>query len=70
MPHLALKVHISKDLTWTHNTCTIMKTARLFFLHMLRRLNMDSFSRYTTEGIHTDCITTLNHNPLEGGENC
>jgi len=39
-----LRVHITEDLTWTHHTNTITKTARqrLFFLHRLRRFNMDS----------------------------
>ncbi|KAI3376519.1 hypothetical protein L3Q82_016972, partial [Scortum barcoo] len=36
--------HISEDLTWTHHTDFITKSARqqLFFLRRLRRLNMDS----------------------------
>ena len=39
-----LGVHISEDLTWTHHTDAITKTARqrLFFLRRLRRFNMDS----------------------------
>ncbi|KAI3352102.1 hypothetical protein L3Q82_020924, partial [Scortum barcoo] len=39
-----LGVHISEDLTWTHHTDFITKSARqrLFFLRRLRRLNMDS----------------------------
>ncbi|KAM3862324.1 transcription factor Dp-1a [Diretmus argenteus] len=57
-------VHISEDLTWTHCTDIITRTARqrLFFLRRLRRLNMDSrilcnFYRCTIESILTGCIT-------------
>ncbi|KAI3367782.1 hypothetical protein L3Q82_026215 [Scortum barcoo] len=57
-------VHISEDLTWTHHTDFITKSARqrLFFLRRLRRLNMDSkilcsFYRCTIERILTGCIT-------------
>ncbi|KAI3360806.1 hypothetical protein L3Q82_012879, partial [Scortum barcoo] len=60
-----LGVHISEDLTWTHHTDFITKSARqrLFFLRRLRRLNMDSrilcsFYRCTIESILTGCITT------------
>ncbi|KAI3373379.1 hypothetical protein L3Q82_021927, partial [Scortum barcoo] len=59
-----LGVHISEDLTWTHHTDFITKSARqrLFFLRRLRRLNMDSrllcrFYRCTIESILTGCIT-------------
>ncbi|KAI3354599.1 hypothetical protein L3Q82_019103 [Scortum barcoo] len=59
-----LGVHISEDLTWTHHTDFITKSARqrLFFLRRLRRLNMDSrllcrFYRCTIERILTGCIT-------------
>ncbi|KAI3356722.1 hypothetical protein L3Q82_003400 [Scortum barcoo] len=59
-----LRVHISEDLTWTHHTDFITKSARqrLFFLRRLRRLNMDSrilcsFYRCTIERILTGCIT-------------
>ena len=59
-----LGVHICEDLTWTHHTDAITKTARqrLFFLRRLRRFNMDSrilcnFYRCTIESILTDCIT-------------
>ena len=59
-----LWVHICEDLTWTHHTDAITKTAsqRLFFLHRLRRFNMDSrivcnFYRCTIESILTGCIT-------------
>ncbi|KAI3376661.1 hypothetical protein L3Q82_016480, partial [Scortum barcoo] len=60
-----LGVHISEDLTWTHHTDFITKSARqrLFFLCRLRRLNMDSedilcsFYRCTIESILTGCIT-------------
>ncbi|KAI3369656.1 hypothetical protein L3Q82_025368, partial [Scortum barcoo] len=39
-----LGVHISEDLTWTHHTDFITKSARqwLFFFRRLKRLNMDS----------------------------
>ncbi|KAI3372706.1 hypothetical protein L3Q82_023169 [Scortum barcoo] len=57
--------HISReDLTWTHHTDFITKSAqqRLFFLCRLQRLNMDSrilcsFYRCTIERILTGCIT-------------
>ena len=59
-----LWVHISEDLTWTHHTDAITKTARqrLFFLRRLQRFNMDSrilcnFYRGTIESILTGCIT-------------
>ncbi|KAI3354474.1 hypothetical protein L3Q82_018982 [Scortum barcoo] len=59
-----LGVHISEDLTWTHHTDFITKSARqrLFFLRRLWRLNMDSrilcsFYRCTIERILTGCIT-------------
>ena len=59
-----LGVHITEDLTWTHHTRVITKTARqrLFFLRRLRRFNMDSrilcnFYRCTIESILTGCIT-------------
>ncbi|KAI3368381.1 hypothetical protein L3Q82_008082 [Scortum barcoo] len=63
-----LGVHISEDLTWTHHTDFITKSARqrLFFLlrrlQRLNRLNMDSrilcsFYRCTIERILTGCIT-------------
>ncbi|KAI3353619.1 hypothetical protein L3Q82_004816 [Scortum barcoo] len=59
-----LGVHIREDLTWTHHTDFITKSARqrLFFLSRLRRLNMDSrilcsFYRCTIESILTGCIT-------------
>ena len=58
-----LGVHISEDLTWTHHTDAITKTARqrLFFLHRLRRFNKDTrilnYYRCTTESILTGCIT-------------
>ncbi|KAI3356495.1 hypothetical protein L3Q82_017705 [Scortum barcoo] len=40
----SLGVHISENLTWTHHTNFVTKSARqqLFLLHRLRRLNMDS----------------------------
>ena len=57
-----LGVHICEDLTWTHHTDAITKTARqrLFFLRTLRRFNMDSrifcnFYRCTIESILTGC---------------
>jgi hypothetical protein len=53
-----LGVHISENLTLTHHTDTITKTARqqLFFLRRLRRFNMDTrilrnFYRCTIESI-------------------
>ncbi|KAI3375596.1 hypothetical protein L3Q82_003905 [Scortum barcoo] len=59
-----LGVHISEDLTWTHHTDFITKSARqrLFFLRRLRRLNMDSrilcsFYRCTIESILTGCTS-------------
>ncbi|XP_063739694.1 titin-like [Eleginops maclovinus] len=59
-----LGVNISEDLTWTHHTRVISKTARqrLFFLRRLRKFNMDSrilcnFYRCTIESILTGCIT-------------
>ena len=74
-----LGVHISEDLTWTHHTDTITKTARqqLFFLRRLRRFHMDTrihrnFYRGTVERILTGCIptwygscSTLNLKPLQ-----
>ncbi|XP_069367947.1 uncharacterized protein [Paralichthys olivaceus] len=59
-----LGVHITEDLTWTHHTRVITKTARqrLFYLRRLRRFNVDSrilcnFYRCTIESILTGCIT-------------
>jgi hypothetical protein len=59
-----LGVHICEDLTWTHHTDAITKTARQwhFFLRRLRRFNMDSrilcnFYRCTIESTLTGCIT-------------
>ena len=59
-----LGVHISEDLTWTHHTDTITKTARqqLFFLQRLRRFHMDTrihrnFYRGTVERILTGFIS-------------
>ncbi|XP_053266772.1 uncharacterized protein LOC128424562 [Pleuronectes platessa] len=59
-----LGVHISDDLTWTHHTDSIRKSARqqLFVLRRLRKLHMDSrilcnFYRCTIESILTGCIT-------------
>ncbi|KAI3375509.1 hypothetical protein L3Q82_003842 [Scortum barcoo] len=78
-----LGVHISEDLTWTHHTDFITKSARqrLFFLRRLRRLNMDSrilcsFYRCTIERILTGYITAwyssctaLNRKRLYRGRN-
>ncbi|KAI3357772.1 hypothetical protein L3Q82_015531 [Scortum barcoo] len=61
-------VHISEDLTWTHHTDFITKSARqwLFFLRRLRRLNMDSwllcsFYRCTIERILTGSASPPGH---------
>ncbi|XP_078740066.1 interferon-induced very large GTPase 1-like [Lampetra fluviatilis] len=59
-----LGVHISEDLSWSHNTASLAKKAqqRLYFLRKLRRAGapppiMHTFYRGTVESILTSCIT-------------
>ena len=59
-----LGVHISEDLSWSHNTASLTKKAqqRLYFLRKLRRAGapppiMHTFYRGTIESILTSCIT-------------
>lgn len=59
-----LGVNISDDLSWTHNTSTLIKKAhqRLFFLRRLKKVHLSpqilvNFYRCTIESILTNCIT-------------
>src|SRR4029434_10304142 len=59
-----LGVHISKDLSWTLNTSTLVKKAHqcLFFLRRLKKANLSpqilvNFYRCTIESILTNCIS-------------
>ncbi|KAK0155268.1 Retrovirus-related Pol polyprotein from type-1 retrotransposable element R1 [Merluccius polli] len=59
-----LGVHISEDLSWSHNTASLAKKAqqRLYFLRKLRRAGapppiMHTFYRSTIESTLTSCIT-------------
>ena len=59
-----LGVHISEDLSWSHNTASLAKKSqqRLYFLRKLRRAGapspiMHTFYRGTIESILTSCIT-------------
>ena len=59
-----LGVHISEDLSWSHNTASLAKKAqqRLYFLPKLRRAGapppiMHTFYRGTIESILSSCIT-------------
>ncbi|XP_073772777.1 uncharacterized protein [Danio rerio] len=59
-----LGTHISKDLSWTTNTSSLVKKAhqRLFFLRQLNKNQLSSailvnFYRCTIESILTNCVT-------------
>ena len=59
-----LGVNISDDLSWTHNTSTLVKKAhqRLFFLRRLKKVHLSpqilvNFYRCTIKSILTNCIT-------------
>lgn len=59
-----LGVHISDDLTWSHNTSTLVKKAqqRLYFLRSLKKVHLNprilvEFYRCTIESILTNCIS-------------
>ncbi|XP_078281293.1 uncharacterized protein LOC144607980 [Rhinoraja longicauda] len=79
-----LGVNISDDLSWTHNTSTLIKKAhqRLFFLRRLKKVHLSpqilvNFYRCTIESILTNCFTVWYGNcsvsdrkALQSGENC